>query len=210
MNTSHLRLCSSRRWAEGLQSEVLEPLAARVPLGDEMLELGPGPGAATAWLCRRVRSLTAVEIDGAAAERLAAEYSGTNVRVVVGDCSKTGLPRSSFDSVGAFTMLHHLPTTARQLATLKEAYRVLRPGGALLGCDSLASAGLHQFHSGDTYNPVDPARLLVMLQSLGFTQIMLLVDPDLVFSARKPGRASRPASAALATTDQDRVDEPAG
>ena len=62
-------------------------------------------------------------------------------------------------------MLHHLPTQALQFTTLGEAFRLLRPGGVLLGADSLASQELHAFHEGDTYNPIDPARLIVFLSS---------------------------------------------
>jgi hypothetical protein len=32
-----------------------------------------------------------------------------------------------------------------------------------LGSDSLPSDGLHHFHEGDTYNPVEPAAFLTRL-----------------------------------------------
>ena len=53
MNENHA-LCSTPEWAEFMESEVLEPVTAGLDLGDEMLELGPGPGAATRWLRHRV------------------------------------------------------------------------------------------------------------------------------------------------------------
>jgi SAM-dependent methyltransferase len=162
-----------------------------VELGHELLELGPGPGAATRWLRRRVERLVALELDEAAAARLADELAGTNVSVEVGDCTDAPFPDASFDSVAAFTMLHHLPTQEAQLATLREAFRVLRPGGVLLGADSLASQGLHDFHEGDVYNPVDPARFLVFLQAAGFGRITLTVDEGLLFTARKPSEEDR-------------------
>lgn len=185
MNENHAALCPSPEWAEFLETEVLEPLAAGVELGDELLELGPGPGAATRWLRHRVRRLVALELDADAAERLAAELAGTNVTVTVGDCGDLPFPDESFDSVGCFTMLHHLPTARLQFATLCEAFRVLRPGGVLVGSDSLASQGLHEFHEGDTYNPIDPARLLVFLQAAGFSRVALTVEQGLLFTARK-------------------------
>jgi len=83
------------------------------------------------------------------------------------------------------TMLHHVPTRALQDKVLAEAYRVLRPGGAFLGSDSLPSDGLHQFHEGDTYNPVEPAAFLTRLQSAGFGTIALHVGHNLIFTAWK-------------------------
>ena len=186
MNENHAVLCASPEWAEHLESEVLEPLTAGVDLGDEMLELGPGPGAATRWLRHRVKRLVALELDATAAARLADELAGSNVIVEVGDCTSAPFPDASFDAVGAFTMLHHLPTQALQFATLCEAFRLLRPGGALLGADSLASQELHSFHEGDTYNPIDPARLLVLLQAVGFARVTLTVHQGVLFTAHKP------------------------
>ena len=66
---------------------------------------------------------------------------------------------------------------------------MLRPGGALIGSDSLPSTDLHHFHADDTYNPIDPASLLSRLQTLGFAKITVMVDWSLKFVARKPGAA---------------------
>ncbi len=186
MNENHAILCASPDWAEHLEAEVLAPLVAAVDLGDEMLELGPGPGAATRWLRHRVKRLVALELDATAAARLADKFAGSNVTVAVGDCTCAPYPDASFDAVGAFTMLHHLPTQALQFATVTEAFRLLRPGGVLLGADSLASQELHAFHEGDAYNPIDPARLLVFLQAAGFGRVTLTVGRGLLFTAHKP------------------------
>lgn len=155
-----------------------------------MLELGPGPGAATQWLHHRVRRLVAVEADVAAATVLAERFAGTNVEVVTGDAAELGFAADTFDSVGSFTMLHHVPTFAGQQMLLHEAFRVLKPGGVFLGSDSLASNDLHHFHSGDDYNPVDPASFLTRLLAVGFTQLTIVVDGDLRFVARKPDPSS--------------------
>jgi SAM-dependent methyltransferase len=185
VNENHARLCGSPEWAAFLESEVLAPLTAQIDLGDEMLEFGPGPGAATRWLRHRVKRLVALEIDPEAAERLADELAGTNVAVEVGDCTRAPYPDASFDSVGLFTMLHHLPTAGMQFATLGEAFRLLRGGGVVVGADSVASQELHAFHEGDTYNPIDPARLLVFLQAAGFERVTVSAGLGLLVTARK-------------------------
>jgi SAM-dependent methyltransferase len=191
MNHNHATLCSSPEWVEFLTTEVLDPLVARFELGEELLEIGPGYGAATRWLRRRVKRLTALELDPTLAGRLQDEFAGTNVTVNVGDGTRAPFADASFDSVATFTMLHHLPTTAEQYSALSEAYRLLRPGGVLVGSDSLASVELHAFHEGDTYNPIDPARLLVFLQAIGYDRIHLSVDHyGVMFAARKPGEVN--------------------
>ena len=189
MNENHARVCPSPEWAAHIQEEVLPSLTEHADLGDDMLEIGPGPGAATEWLRHRVRRLTALEIDDEAARKLADRYSGGNVEVVNGSATELGYPDGAFDSVGCFTMLHHVPTSALQNKILAEAFRVLRPGGVLIGSDSLASNELHHFHSGDTYAPIDPGGLLGRLQMLGFDKITIVVDGILKFVAFKPGAA---------------------
>jgi ubiquinone/menaquinone biosynthesis C-methylase UbiE len=185
MNENHARVCTSPEWAEHIQTEILPVLTAGVDLGKEMLEIGAGPGAATEWLRHRVAQLTAVEVDAAAAAALANRYDGTNVQIVTGSAAELSYPAESFDSAGCFTMLHHVPTLALQNKILAEAFRVLRPGGVLIGSDSLASTHLHEFHEADTYNPVEPASLLPRLQTLGFSKVTVIVDDSLLFVARK-------------------------
>jgi ubiquinone/menaquinone biosynthesis C-methylase UbiE len=185
MNKNHAQLMPSPEWAAHIQDEVLPLATAGVDLGKDLLELGPGPGAATEWLRHRVGRLVAIEHEEDAAALLAERYAGTNVEVVSGSAASVGFPDSSFDTVATFTMLHHVPTRALQDRILAEAFRVLRPGGAFIGSDSLGSDGLHQFHEGDTYNPVEPSSFLVRLQTVGFTAITLHVSYNLVFTAVK-------------------------
>jgi SAM-dependent methyltransferase len=185
MNENHL-LCSSPEWAERLQTKVLPYLVRDVDLGDKMLEVGPGPGAATEWLRHRVRHLVTVEADQGAAERLSETYASTNVTTVFGDATAALFDEGWFDSAGCFTMLHHVTSNAAQNRLLTEILRVIRPGGALIASDSLPSDGLHQFHEADTYNPVEPGTLIVRLQTIGFDRITVNVDGTLKFIAHKP------------------------
>jgi len=185
MNENHAKLMPSPEWARHIQDDVLPKATDGVDLGDDLLELGPGPGAATDWLRHRVKRLVAVEFEEPAAAALTSTFAGTNVEVRAGDASALPFPDESFDTVATCTMLHHVPTRALQDKVLAEAFRVLRPGGAFLGSDSLPSDGLHQFHEGDVYNPVEPAAFLTRLQTIGFTSITLHVGHNLIFTARK-------------------------
>jgi SAM-dependent methyltransferase len=187
MNENHARTCPSPEWAAYIQEEILPSLTQHADLGDDLLEIGPGPGAATEWLRHRVKRLTALEIEEAAAAKLAETYAGSNVDVVIGDATKLSYPDGSFDSVGSFTMLHHVPTRELQNKILAEALRVLRPGGVLIASDSLASDDLHHFHEGDTYNPIDPGSVVSRLQTIGFGALTVMIDDRLKFTARKPG-----------------------
>jgi ubiquinone/menaquinone biosynthesis C-methylase UbiE len=192
MNENHARVCPSPEWAAHIQQDILPSLLQHADLGQDMLEIGPGPGAATDWLRHRVSRLTAVEVDADAARALADKFKSSErpVTIVTGSATELGYPDESFDSVGTFTMLHHVPTLAAQNKILAEALRVLRPGGVLIGSDSLASNNLHHFHEGDTYNPVDPASLLARLQTLGFEKLTIMVDHSLMFVAHRPAVGS--------------------
>src|SRR5260370_23119769 len=202
MNENHARVCGSTEWAQFLQTEVLPVLTRDCDVGKDMLEVGPGPGAATEWLRHKVANLTAVEVDAEAADLLADRYEGTNVQIVTGSAAKLAYPDASFDSVGSFTMLHHVPTLAMQNAILAEAFRVLRPGGVLIGSDSLPGNDLHHFHADDTYNPVDPASIVCRLQTLGFATITVMVDYMLRFIATKPEpQKTKPATSDSPTGD---------
>jgi len=151
-----------------------------------MLEVGPGPGAATEWLRHRIQRLVTLEHDLEAAEALIETYGGSNVTTLIGGATAMEFDDSSFDSVGSLTMLHHVPSVALQNLLFSEVLRVLRPGGVFIGSDSLPSDGLHQFHEADTYNPVEPGSLIVRLQTIGFERFTVSVDDTLKFIAYKP------------------------
>jgi hypothetical protein len=79
-----------------------------------------------------------------------------------------------------------VPTRAGQDQLLAELVRVVRPGGVIVGADSLASDGLRDFHDGDTYNPIPPGHLLERLRELGCSEVTVRVTQGMTFLARKP------------------------
>jgi SAM-dependent methyltransferase len=185
MNRNHQRLCPSPEWAAQLQENVLPRLCGTVELGDRLLEIGPGPGAATDWLRHRVGSLTAIEIDPEAADKLRNGSPGpTSTRSPATPPGCRG--RMAFDTVASFTMLHHVPTQRGQNTILGEALRVLRPGGVLVASDSLPGTALHDFHADDTFNPIDPAGLIARLQTIGYGRLVVEVGDRWTAQAFKP------------------------
>jgi SAM-dependent methyltransferase len=184
MNDEHARLCSSREWADYIEAEVLPAALADLTLGDEVLEIGPGYGAATRVLVDAVPSLTTVELDDRLADELAAAHPG--VTVVHGSGDALPFDDRRFSAVVCFTMLHHVDSPERQDALFAQAHRVLRPGGVFAGSDSTATEGRRAFHADDTYVPIDPDVLPERLRSAGFTDVDVAVpDPEfLTFVAR--------------------------
>lgn len=143
-----------------------------IDLGDDVLEVGPGYGATTDVLAESVPRLTAVEIDPELAAMLVERFASTpTVSIVTGDATALEMPDDRFTGAACFTMLHHVPTAELQDALFAEVARVVRPGGALVAGDSLASDGLEAHHEGDTYNPIDPDSLEARLRAAGFRDI---------------------------------------
>ena len=99
MNTEHDNLCASPEWADWLRSEILPAVTAGVDLGRDLLEIGPGPGAATGWLAGRVENLTALETDSAAAARLV-ERCDAAIAVDTGDATEMPYPAACREARG--------------------------------------------------------------------------------------------------------------
>lgn len=176
MNEEHLKLCSSPEWAEAVQNWIVPWVLAGVDLGDDVLEVGPGPGLTTDVLRTLVPRLTAVEVDPELAAALAGRLIGSNVEVLCADASRTQLPGETFSGAVCLTMLHHVPSAEQQDAVLAEIHRVLRPGGVLAGQDSLDSPDLRELHRGDTYLPIAPDRFAARLSAIGFVRIEVTVN----------------------------------
>lgn len=167
MNLLHRRLCSSQRWARAIEDQLLPWALEDVDLGPEALEIGPGYGATTRVLLRKVERLSIIEVDEASVAGLRREF-GDRAEVVHGDGTALPWTDGSFDSVACFTMLHHVPSVWRQDTLFAEACRVLRPGGLFTGCDALSSWGFRLIHLGDTCVPVPPETLEERLRRAGF------------------------------------------
>ena len=176
MNQQHLDMCGSDEWAEIVERHVLPWALDGVDLGDDVLEVGPGPGRTTDVLQRMAPRLTAVEVDDDLADALAARFAGSHVEVVHADATAMPLPAGRFSAALSFTMLHHVPTEELQDRLFAEVARVLRPGGVFAGIDGIDSEEFRALHVDDICNPLDPGGLPGRLEAAGFTDVDVEVN----------------------------------
>lgn len=177
MNKLHLDFCASDEWADGLKQWVIPSALGGVDLGDDVLEVGPGPGRTTDLLREMVPRLTAVEIDDDLAASLAARMAGTNVEVVHADATSMPFDDGRFSGAVSFIMLHHVPTAEQQDALFAEVARVLRPGATFAGVDSLDSPEFREMHVDDVCNVVPADGLEDRLRAAGFAAATVSVNP---------------------------------
>jgi SAM-dependent methyltransferase len=139
--------------------------------GQQILDIGSGPGTISIDLARRVRPGRVIGVDASAeiveqANGLAASSSVSNAEFRVGDAYALDFADQTFDIVHAHQVLQHL---ARPVDALREFRRVLRPGGIVAARDvdyggviwSPESAGLsrwlelyhdvHDWNGGDAH-----------------------------------------------------------
>jgi SAM-dependent methyltransferase len=189
MNESHLAYLASPEWAARLEADLLPWIERVADLGDDILEIGPGPGLTTDILRRRAASVTAIEIDHALAIDLAERLRDTNVDVLEGDATAMRFESNRFTAVTAFSVLHHVPSTTGQDRILSEVLRVLAPGAGFFATDARDLQPIRVGHHGDTFHPLPADTLAARLASIGFTDVELdIAEYELRFAARKPLR----------------------
>jgi SAM-dependent methyltransferase len=187
MNRGHLDFLASPEWTERLKTELLPWVDSVGDLGDNVIEIGPGPGLTTDLVRARVSSLTALELDDDLAASLRKRMAGTNVNVVHADATSTGLPAGEFSTVLCFSMLHHVTTPEQQDAVFAEVSRLLRPGGMFVGVDALDSDFMRDAHVDDTYVPVPVDGVAARFAAAGLVETFVEpADYQFRFRAKKP------------------------
>jgi SAM-dependent methyltransferase len=171
VNFAHRRLCSSAAWNRAVRTAILPWVLDGVDLGLNVLEVGPGYGAATGYLCARVGHLTCVEVDRGLATRLARRVPAGKVTILCEDATRMSLPDSTCDGAVSLAMLHHMSSEALQDRLLAEVARVLRPGGVFAGFDAAAGPAFRLLHMFDTMVMIDPGTFAARLTRAGFTDI---------------------------------------
>jgi ubiquinone/menaquinone biosynthesis C-methylase UbiE len=118
---------------------ILPVLKKHTSCGGRWLEMGAGTGSATRPVLQTFRRarVTAVDLSSPYLKVARENLRGcSNVDFVQGDATKLPFQKESFDVVYSVFVLHELPREERE-RLVREAYRLLKPGGLLLIADSL-------------------------------------------------------------------------
>src|SRR5437899_522430 len=171
MNRYETWFCGTRLWRWVTRRQVLPWILRGSQLGEHVLELGAGPGAATEELGRLAARVTSLEYDHAFAAKLGAHLNSSNAAVIQGDAATLPFADGTFSSAIAILMLHHLRSNGLQDRAFAETWRVLRPGGVFLAFD-IQDGWMHRVaHIRSTFVPLVPASAFARLTAAGFSNV---------------------------------------
>jgi ubiquinone/menaquinone biosynthesis C-methylase UbiE len=153
--------------------ELLQQFAQLVGPGQQVLDVGCGPGHTTAQLTSLGLKATGVDLSPRMIELAKQAFPQSNFEV--GDFLALPHLPSSFDGILAFYCIVHL--TPEQLApAFAEMSRVLKPGGYLLVSFHVGSEVIHAENFLETTAVLDfhffePAQVLTAMSAAGFKLI---------------------------------------
>jgi ubiquinone/menaquinone biosynthesis C-methylase UbiE len=163
---------------------------ATVSLGHRVLEIGCGTGNLAILIKRLNPAAQVVGIDpdpkAVARSRRKAQRRGAAIQFDQGFSEELPYPDASFDRVFSAFMLHHVRPDAKP-ASLREAFRVLKPGGSLHLADfdegERPSGGFHGFlasifpsrHGSSSHHTV-----LALIRHAGFVDSQEVADETVV------------------------------
>lgn len=173
MNRFENWFCASSFWRYVTRRQLLPWILAGSDLGDHVLEIGAGPGAATEELRRRARRVTSLEYDHGYAASLARRERSDNGAVLQGDAAALPFPTKTFSSAVAVLVLHHLRSSELQDRAFAEIFRVLRPGGIFLAFEIQDGWLQRVGHIRSTFVPLKPATLTARLTKAGFAEVKM-------------------------------------
>jgi ubiquinone/menaquinone biosynthesis C-methylase UbiE len=125
----------------------LAMLERLVPVsGRDVVDIGCGGGVLVRALAARGARVTGVEITESQLAAAVRDDNGSGARYVVGLAQRLPLEDASVDVVAFMRALHHVPP-ADMLSALREAGRVLRPGGVVYIAEPLAEGDFFELTS---------------------------------------------------------------
>jgi ubiquinone/menaquinone biosynthesis C-methylase UbiE len=173
MNRFENWFCASSIWRSMTRKQLLPWLLSGTELGEHVLEIGAGPGAATEELRKRAGRVTSLEYSHAFAVGIARRSQTTNGAVLQGDASALPFPGKTFSAAIAILVLHHLKSQELQERAFAEIFRVLRPGGVFLAIE-IQDGWLQRIgHIRSTFVPVTPATAPERLSAVGFSSVSI-------------------------------------
>jgi SAM-dependent methyltransferase len=107
------------------------------PYGKDVLDVGCGGGGLARDLSARGARVVGIEVSEQQLESAIARDGGSGARFLVGRAQDLPLDDASVDVAVFMRSLHHVPAAGLESA-LREARRVLRPGGAVYVAEPLA------------------------------------------------------------------------
>ncbi len=153
------------------QRYVLPWVLSGARLGEHVLEIGAGYGAATRQLLQLTSRVTALEYDKNAILHLKARHGEPEVAPLCGDAARLPFADQSFSSVVAILVLHHLRSREAQDRAFAEAQRVLRPGGSLFAAEINDGWMNRLVHYKSTFTPLAPSSVFARLTAAGFSRV---------------------------------------
>lgn len=171
MNAMEHFLCSTSLWQRFTHRYLLPWIVSNARLGDHVLEIGAGYGAATGHLLKLAPQVTSLEYDVRALGKLKANHRDAGVVPLCGDAATLPFADQSFSSAIAILVLHHLKNRELQDRAFAEIHRVLRPGGSFFVFE-INDDWIHRVgHYKSTFTPLRPGSAFARLMQAGFSKI---------------------------------------
>ncbi|OHA85037.1 MAG: hypothetical protein A2481_01975 [Candidatus Yonathbacteria bacterium RIFOXYC2_FULL_47_9] len=104
-----------------------------IPEGSRLLDIGCGNGRFLGALEGKALNYTGIDFsEGLIGVARECYRERAQTTFVVGDALALPFPDRSFDNVVSFAVLHHIPSRAYRVQFLREAARVVKPGGLIV------------------------------------------------------------------------------